>query len=67
MSSFVRNETSNFRQRGYVFADVGVTVLVFGNDPAPTTFPGSSVEPTLLWDNDVIQVITVSKHVEGDV
>lgn len=48
---------SQYRQRVYQLVD-GTVVLVFGNDPAPAP------DAKLLADHDIVDVATITDHVE---
>jgi hypothetical protein len=56
--SVIKN--SSYRQRIYQDANGEIT-LVFGNDNVPVTSEGF---PKLLADHDVVQVTTVTPHVD---
>lgn len=61
-----KHEVQNFRHRGFQPADaVQPVIMMFGNDPAPKNPDGTDM--LKLWDNDVDQVITVTKHVDPTV
>jgi hypothetical protein len=62
---FVKHEVQKFRHRGFQPSDANEPVIMkFGDEPAPTNPDGSSMK--VLWDNDVEQVITVTKHASVD-
>jgi hypothetical protein len=68
MPSYI-NETQSFRHRGFEDHEKldcngnPTRIMIFGDGPAPVDSQGQTLK--LLWDNDVNQVITVSKHVDS--
>lgn len=66
-----KHEVQKFRHRGFELVDgsgvavPGVdTVMMFGNDPAPSDPVSSDSHWVKRWDNDVEQHIIVTKHIE---
>ena len=61
-----RNESSEYRERGFVCSACGEQVLVMGGDAPPTACPACemALPAAPAWDHDVSTRTVVSAHVD---